>query len=193
MLVGRAVRNRCTPKCPGEPFLGSQQLSPPSCGGLGRVLGLCQAAAGEAPVVLVLLGNREWLPAKAFIRGLTKLPPNFTGTTEYSPACSAAEVIFSYFVYFTKLWRCCLSWRGYQRSAPALVVALCWRQAQDTWLGTALPMLGWAALFVALAEQHRPAWFSSKARSNLPLGHAVPMTVTGKHEVKIKSGVRTAS
>lgn len=45
MFVGRAVRNKCTPKCPREPFLGSQQLSPPSCGGLGRVLGLCQAAA----------------------------------------------------------------------------------------------------------------------------------------------------
>lgn len=48
MFVGRAVRNGCTPKCTHEPFLGSWQLSPSSCGGLGRVVGLCQAVGGSS-------------------------------------------------------------------------------------------------------------------------------------------------
>lgn len=91
----------------------------------------------------MLLGNREWLPAKAFIRGLTKLPPNFTGTTEYSPGCSIAEVIFSCFVCFTKLWRCCLSC-GVTRGMPQL---WWWHYAGDR-----LRIPGLGLLFPCLAE-----------------------------------------
>lgn len=64
---------------------------------------------------------------------------------------------------------------------------------QAAQLRIALLRLGWAALCVVLAKCCRSAWFSEKARSKPPLGDADCMSCLRKHEVTVKSGVKTGS